>query len=1066
MPIAIRARDHLSSIVLWIALIAAFAWFSASPAFGQGESASVSGRVTDQSSAVVPGVEVELKNVDTSVSAATQTNGEGYYVFQFVKPGNYLMTIRKQSFRTVSVTGIVLNVQENLSRNFVLQVGSSAESVTVNGNEINVNTTDASVSTVVDRTFVANTPLNGRSFQSLILLTPGSVTNTPQAPSNLGVSGEFSINGQRTESNYYSVDGVSANNGATSLIAGGAVSGSLPASTALGTTQGLVSAEALQEFRVESSTYSAEFGRNPGGQFSMVTRSGTNDWHGSVFEYFRNDVLDANSWFNNATDPRTPRGAERQNDFGGTIGGPLTIPRLYDGKDKTFFFFSYEGLRLVQPQDVSVNYVPDAALRQSAPAPLNAVLNAFPQPTPGAPDLGNGLAEYIGGWSNPSQLDSISLRLDQAIGSMNRAFFRFSDTPSSSSTRGSSAITATSVGLSSPSVVTKTTFGGQNYTGGLTTVFGPRLSNEFRINYSNISTSSLSTLDNFGGAVPVSLLQLQGVSPTTSTYNLLTSLDIGNYGPGLNEAKGTGTQQQWNVVDTVGIAVGKHQLKIGFDWRRLSPTVAPGTALAYYAYFSEASVLANSVDLGYGASQKAYFPVYRNFSLFAQDEWRPASRLSVSLGLRWEINPAPGVSSGSLPFTVTGLNDLSELQLAPQGTPLWKTSWYNIAPRLGLAYRLRTANGWETVLRSGGGVFFDTGQQTGSYGFNGPGFAAFNYFGNLFGVPTTFPTPPSEVTPPIVNPPVPPYGLVYANPPHLQLPYSIQWNTSIEQTLGASQSLTISYVGAAGRKLLEQQAISAGSYNPDFSTLYVYSNGLTSSYNSLQVKFQRRIAKGLQALGSYTLAHAIDFGSYNAALPYERGNSDLDVRNNFTGAVSYDLPGPEASALARALLRNWGVDARVTARSGFPVTLDGNIVVDPATGQIYYSGLNVVPGQPVYISGTQYPGGRSINPAAFALPNPGQFGDAPRNFVRGFGAFQTDFAVRREFPLTERLHGQFRVEAFNLFNHPIFGGINPFFGDPQFGQATSTLSQSLGVLNPLYQTGGPRSLQLALRLTF
>jgi hypothetical protein len=255
----------------------------------------------------------------------------------------------------------------------------------------------------------------------------------------------------------------------------------------------------------------------------------------------------------------------------------------------------------------------------------------------------------------------------------------------------------------------------------------------------------------------------------------------------------------------------------------------------------------------------------------------------------------------------------------------------------------------------------------------------------------------------------------------------------------------------------------------------------------LQLQYQRRLTDGLQALASYTWSHSIDFGSQNATLPYLRGNSDFDVRHNFSAAVSYDLPDRSRGRFVGALLHHWGLDDRFTARTGFPVPLQGNVQTDQATGQEFYGGLDQVPGQPLYISGSecaalynsgkQCPGGRAINPNAFAVPSGSVQGDAPRNVVRGFGAWQMDIAVRREFPIHERLRLQFRAEAFNVFNHPNFGTINPTYCSPvptspafapgcTFGLATGTLANGLGGLNALYQMGGPRSMQFALRLTF
>jgi hypothetical protein len=515
--------------------------------------------------------------------------------------------------------------------------------------------------------------------------------------------------------------------------------------------------------------------------------------------------------------------------------------------------------------------------------------------------------------------------------------------------------------------------------------------------------------------------------------------------------------------------------------------------VAEYLFFSSASVLANSVDYGFGRSYGPALPFYTNFSAFVQDNWKFTPRLNISMGLRWEVNPSPGAPKGNLPYTVEG-NSLATLTLAPEGTPLWHTTWFNLAPRLGVAYILRDNPGHETVVRGGVGVFFDTGQQLGSLGYFGPGFLGVNSFGTFLGAPASFPVPAAQVSPTIVNPPVPPYtaagSIVAAYATHLQLPFTWQWNASVEQALGTSQALTVSYVGSNGRRLLQENTVqNAASVNPNFGQITFVGNGLTSDYDALQIQFRRRFANGLQALASYTWSHCLDFGSDNSSLPYQRGNCDFDVRNNFSSAISYDLPSGFHSAFARALLQHWGLDDRFTARTGFPVFLQGAPVEDVATGQEYYSGLDLVPGQPVYIYGSQCaavynngmecPGGRAINPNAFALPAgctvfscpPGiAVGSAPRNFVRGFGAWQMDLAVRREFSIYEHLKLQFRAEGFNIFNHPNFGMMNPTYCTPgpgcTFGQATASLANSLGGLSSLYQMGGPRSMQFALKLIF
>jgi carboxypeptidase family protein len=1042
----------------------------------QSPTGSIGGIVFDADARAVSGAEIIVVNDLTRVQYQTKTNDFGMYVVPNLAPGPYRIQASKVGFKTLIKPDIILNVQDAITVNFTLPVGATSIAVTVEGGAPMLNTSDASVSTVVDREFVANIPLSGRSFQSLVLLTPGLVTNSPQNTGSVGTAGEFSVNGQRTESNYYTVDGVSANVGISNAISYPGASGSLPSATALGTTQALVSVDALQEFRVTSSTYSAEYGRSPGGQFSLVTRSGTNEYHGTAFDYLRNGAFDANDWFTNYYGQS--QAALRQNDFGGTLGGPASIPGLYHGKDRTFFFVSYEGLRLIQPQPAAVSYVPSLSLRQQAPAPLQSVLNAFPAPhcqtlgTGCSEDLGNGLGEFVGTWSNPSRIDSTSVRIDEVLRTNMKLFFRFADTPSQSDVRAGAPYSPTNVQSSS--------FHTATFTAGATMAFSDRLANEFRLNYSSNKTVFDTSLAALGGSAVPNLAQLQGLAvPPGTPYNIQFLFGFDGTYAAIGQDRAIGEQRQWNIVDTMSALIGRHSLRFGVDFRRLTPYSKPFDPSFTYYFLSESSAAGNDVDFGSGAHSASAYPDYRNFSAFIDDQWHVTRRLSLSIGLRWEVNPAPGATQGLIPYTVNGLNNLSTMTLGPQGTPLWKTDWFNFAPRFGAAYTAAHRGSYELVLRGGFGVFFDTGQQVGSFGYDGVGFASRTSFGSLLGSPTNFPAPVSILTP-IVNPPTAPYtdSAVYAYPTHLQLPYTLEWNTSVEQAFGASQVFTVSYIGSAGRRLLAQSSLDVSAINPNFVTIDLFRNGLTSEYQALQLQYRRRLVRGLSALVSYTFAHSIDYGSNDAALPYVRGNSDFDVRHSAGGAISYDLPGRYENRIASFGLGNWGLDGRFVARTGFPVTLAGNLEIDPVTQQYYNAGLDLVPGQQLYLNGSECtavygfscPGGRAINPNAFALPTAGQAGNAPRNFVRGFGAWQTDFAVRKEFPLHDRLKLQFRAEGFNVFNHPSFGTINSTYCPPgagcTFGQATASLSQSLGVLSPLYQMGGPRSLQFALRLMF
>jgi len=1027
-------------------------------AHAQSTDATLSGVVLDPSGKVIPGAKIEILNEATGVHYSGQTNDAGIYAVSILPPGQYRLQVSRDGFKTIIKPGIILTVQSAVVLNFTLPLGAASETVTVNAGESAMNTTDASVSTVVDPQFVQNMPLNGRSFQDLISMTPGVVTESPQAQataggSTLGYQGDFSVNGQRTESNYYMVDGVSANagSGTGTGYAQPAVSGSLPGSTALGTTQSLLSVDALQEFRVESSTYSAEFGRTPGAEISMVTRSGTNEAHGSAFDYLRNDFFDANDWFNDHYGK--PISALRQNDFGGTFGGPILLPRLYDGRNRGFFFASYEGLRLVQPQGAGIEYVPDSYLRQQAPAPLQSILNAYPLPTPGALDYGTSaspsLAQFIEGYSLPSQIDSTSIRIDHALTPKLALFFRFGDTPSSTSSRSLSTLSNTDVKA-------------ETFTFGATSSISNNLSNEFRLGYSYSVSAIKGTIDAFGGATPTDLADAFGANSATNpqaTFEIsIPSIGISS----LNVDNASDRSRQWNLVDTFGFAHGRHQIKFGIDYRRIRSTSAPASPLVEGLYFSTQSVLNNQATVLLALAQESSTPILNETSAFIQDEWRASSTLNVSAGIRWEVDPPPTGANGQDAYTLLGnLGDLNSLALAPRGTPLWKTTWFNFAPRLGVAWQARRTPGWETVIRSGGGVFFDTDDELAVYGFSAFGFTALSV---AFGAP--LPAAPAMLNiAPSTNPPYK-SAAIYAFPPHLQLPYTLEWNTSIEQALGKSQTMTLSYVGSNGRRLIQTQESFLQSLSPTFGTVYYVAGDVTSNYQALQLKFERSVSRGLHALASYTWSHSIDFGSNDAALPIQRGNSDFDVRQNLEGGISWDLPKVGGNRQLAMFVNRWGLDARLMARTGFPVTLYGTQETDPASGAQFFGGLNLIGGQPVYVHGSQYPGGTAINPAAFSVPSGGGEGNAPRNFARGFGAAQLNCAVRRDFQLHEPLTLEFRAEAFNALNHPNFGYVDATYTDATFGQAMQMLNQSLGTVNALYQQGGPRSLQFALKLRF
>src|SRR6202167_183597 len=424
------------------------------------QNAELSGLITDPAGLAVPGARVVVQSADTSATRTVSSNKQGEYSVPALRPGPYNLTIEANGFKTIHQTGVAVEVDQRAQLDFALTIGSNTESITVQGSAPLLNISDASVSTVIGNQFVENLPLNGRSFSSLIELAPGVVLTV----SNSYDQGQFSVNGQRPDANYFTVDGVGANLGtsATNLGQGGA--GQLPATSAFGGTSNLVPLDALEEFRILTSTLAPEYGRTPGAQISVVTKSGTNTFHGTAFEYFRNDKLDANDWFANANALARPE--LRQNDFGGVMGGPIK-------KDKLFFFGSYEGLMVRQPH-VADTYVPSLSSRQNAPTAVQPLLNAFPLPN--GQNLGNGTAAFSASYSDPSSLNSSGIRIDYLLAPKVVIFGRYSDAPSSLAQRAP--------GGDESSNVEHINYRTQSLTLGSDQALRPQWTNEFRFNYS------------------------------------------------------------------------------------------------------------------------------------------------------------------------------------------------------------------------------------------------------------------------------------------------------------------------------------------------------------------------------------------------------------------------------------------------------------------------------------------------------------------------------------------------------------------------------------------------------
>jgi hypothetical protein len=1016
--------------------------FVADPPLARG---TLLGTVVDENDAVVSEARVSVKDIGTKIRKETKTSHAGIFIITELPPGHYTVAVQQQGFATAEIRGLTLKVNDQLALKIQLKVGQVSETVTVDPDSSIVQRS-AVVATTLNRQVIENLPLSGRSLQPLISLSPGVTTTKP----TFAEQGQFSVNGQRASSNYFMIDGVSANIGVAAGAdgLGQSGSGSLPGLTALGTTHGLFSIDALQEFKILTSTFAPEFGRTPGGQILVQTRSGSNQFRGSLFEYFRSGALSANDWFANRDDLRKPQFSHHN--LGGVFGGPII-------KDKTFFFGSYEGLRLRLPQVANID-VPSMFARNAAPENTRPLLNAFP--VPNGEETTNGFARFSSSYTDAATLHATSVRIDERLGGNLSIFGRYSFEASETETRGGAN--------TSLNTTLQMAFSTQTLTIGATQAITPKVSTDFRFNYSLTRGGKYFELDDFGSA---ETFDDSLVFPlASSSENSLYSFSLGGKVSLSLGKDATNFQHQLNLIENMSILSGSHQVKFGVDYRRLTPVYGQWKYKQYASLNGISDALTGIASSVAVETQDRVGLVFTNFSAYAQDTWKLSRRLTFTYGLRWEFNPPPKGRDGQALLTVRGLDDPRALTLTPAGTPFYRATYKNFAPRFGSAYQLSERRGWETVVRAGFGVFYDLGS-----GSLTNAAVSFPYLRRRVYSNVSYPLDSSLTEPP---PPslAPPVSRIQASDPFLRLPVTMQWNVGFEQALGSKRSLSISYVGATGRRMLRQELLV--NPNPDFGQIFITSNKGASSYHALQLQFQRRLSRSLQSHLAYTWSHSIDNVS-NDSFPnppstiidprFDRASSDFDVRHSFAGAITYNIPPAPFGAFVKRLLRNWSVDGILIARTAAPV--DVFFIRDSGFGPFSFR-PDLVPGVPLYLQNSSFPGGRAINREAFIIPQTMRQGSLGRNTFRGFPLRQLDLALRRRFAVTERMNLQFRMDAFNVFNRPNFGDPVGDLNSGLFGRSTSMFARSLGNnvgsvgLNSAYQSGGPRGVQMSLKLQF
>jgi Ca-activated chloride channel family protein len=937
--------------------------------------------------------------------------------------------------------------------------GAICSVVTVTDTSSSVNATNSSLG--YTQRAVQSLPLNNRSVQSLMLLSPGTTSPGP-APAGASEGVNVSVNGQRSASNTFIIDGVSNNVGISpgGQSPGSSASGNTPALTATGGSDPIASLNAVSEITVNTFGFGAEYGRSTGGLFSVVSKSGTNEFHGAAFSSFNHETLDANDWFANSRALTKPR--HRMNEFGGNLGGPLQ-------RDDWFFFSSYEGVRLHQPV-VALTDVPSVAARLTSPASVWPLLNLYPLPTGFArPD---GFAEFASSFANQGKQNAASLRLDGHPTDLLTLGGHFSFTNSHADERGAGGFSLNTLNR----VANRSAL----ITGSADYVISPSVVAELRLNYSRFTSRSSYELDSFGGAVVpfASNFPPPGFSGDGPAFSADLNARSSKL---LSGGEVASTQRQLNLLGAVTMVAGSHTFKVGADYRRMFPIIGlrPEERTVLFDGVTQAlSGTAARVNLLTRSS--AQTPVFDNFAAFGQDEWRITSKVTLNYGLRWELSPAPHASNERNALAVNQVEDPALLAVTPQRTRLWQTTYGNLAPRLSIAYQPLADDG--LVLRGSFSVLYDTGN-----GAVGDVYADSYPFLNIqsqSNVPFSF-----AVAPTAANSGAAILAPFLAFDPHMKTPYTLRWSAEIARSLGSAQAISLAYVGSAGRRLWVTNTFLH--QNSDFDFLRLTANDGSSNYRSLQLSFNRRFSKGLAAIASYTWGKSEDNASQDSPAlallrssnsQVERAPSDFDIRHTLNGFVTYGPPPPFEWGWRNLLTRNWLLDASFSVRSAPPVNVVYGI---PTSLGFLYLRPDVIPGVPLYLNDGAAAGGRRINASGFSVPQEFRQGTLDRNALRGYMLSQINFALRRRFHFSESVRLTLGAEATNIFNHPNFAApsgneaslgtrfalaaalqANPSFGQSYTNAARSSTGIAGSSFGANYYPGGARTVKLTARFEF
>ena len=1059
---------------------------------------TILGTVTDQTGAAISGAKVTIRNTETGQTRETSTTGDGSFRAPELALGDYTVTVEKVGFKTAVSKGVKVDVATDSRVDAVLQAGEVATTVEVQGDvQALVETSSDTMGGVIDSIAAENLPVNGRDYTKLIYLVPGVAGSPDMITDSPGSFGTFSVNGARGRANNFLLDGTDMNDGYRNDPA-------INEAGVFGTPATILPVEAVAEIRVLSN-FEPEFGRNAGGVINIVTKSGTNEFHGSLLEFVRNTDLDARNFFNFKPEPQSPF---HNNQFGGSLGGPIV-------KDKTFFFADYEGQREVGALN-SLSCVPEPAMLAQATNPVIVnLLKLNPYPAPNLPNQ----ATDTGCPNGPDLSANVPFRnrVDSAIAKLDHNFnakniltgrYYFGD---------STQIFPLALvgGGTLPQYNTYTPTRVQLVSLSLVTVLSPNSVNEVRVGWIRFAEGFLPQDYNFN---PNSIGIDNGV---TSPFDYgLPVIDISGFaqvGASSGDPRDR-VDSNWHLIDNVSKRWGQHDIKFGYEFRRTTVSQNFDRNFRGTIDFSDVdSFLSGQPDGGVQVSGYTNRNTYENnHGVYIQDAYRVSSRLTLNMGLRWDYYGVIGEKRGL--FTNW---DFATDSVVPTNQ-LYLPDYHNFGPRMSLAYDVFGKG--KTVLRTGWGIFYDAFSQDFFMGHlpYAPSFDPGPAYSGIGPAAISFASETATTIQPGVDifGAVSPMYNVFGVDRHMRTPYMENYNFNLQQVITNRITLQVAYVGSEGHKLFRfrdlnqptQAEITAADLANgviSYGVPRIYSNYYTvlyqeasadSNYNSMQTSLRLHGFHGLQSTLNYSWSHSLDNASDgedftpNQAQPNnsfneqpEWGNSSFDIRHRFTGNFIYEFP--KTNGRHKMLTDGWGINGVATLQTGQPFQLNYNFEGDYDGSGNGFGRPDVV-GPAIYNQSNPF---QFLNLSSFTVPctlngqgtadvdciaGTRHYGDEARNSLVGPNFRNLDFSIFKQTPIGEHATLEFRAECYNIFNHPNFtnpelplfiadaapNGINPNGTGAGYLALSATPDVSVG--NPYLGGGGPRGIQLGLKLRF